>query len=65
MKKLFILLLCAFAAHTASAQYSAVRVNALGWATGTLNAGVDVAVAQKWSVDVSGYWNPIDRKSVV
>lgn len=59
MRKLLILLLCVLAAHTASAQYTAVRVNALGWATGTLNAGVDVAVAQKWSVELSGYWNPI------
>ena len=64
MKKLFILLLCVLAAHTASAQYTAVRVNALGWATGTLNAGVDVAVAQKWSVDISGYWNPISTESL-
>jgi len=48
MKKIFIMLLCVLAAHTASAQYTAVRVNALGWAVGTLNAGVDVAVAQKW-----------------
>jgi len=64
MRKLFILLLCVLAAHTASAQYTAVRVNALGWATGTLNAGVDVAVAEKWSVDVSGYWNPISTESL-
>ena len=47
MRKLLILLLCVLAAHTASAQYTAVRVNTLGWAMGTLNAGVDVAVAQK------------------
>lgn len=44
----------------AAAQIFAVRVNALGWATGTLNAGVEVAVSDQWSVEVSGYWNPID-----
>lgn len=64
MRKLLILLVCVLAAHTASAQYTAVRVNALGWATGTLNAGVDVAVAQKWSVELSGYWNPISTESL-
>lgn len=62
MRKLLILLLCVLAAHTASAQYTAVRVNTLGWAMGTLNAGVDVAVAQKWSVELSGYWNPISTE---
>ena len=45
---------------TASAQYTAVRVNALGLVTGTINMGVDIAIADKWSVDVSAYWNPID-----
>lgn len=64
MKRLFVLLLFALAAHTASAQYSAVRVNALALAAGTLNVGVDVAVTQKWSVDVSGYWNPVSTESL-
>ena len=59
MKKTFVLLLLALLSHAVQAQYSAVRVNALSLATGTLNAGVDVAVSGKWSVDVSGYWNPI------
>lgn len=64
MKRLFVLLLFALVAHTASAQYSAVRVNALGLATGTLNVGVDVAVSERWSVDASGYWNPISTGSL-
>ena len=66
MKKILMLLLPLFAlaASTASAQYSAVRVNALGLATGTLHAGVDVPVSEKWSVDVSGYWNPISTENL-
>ncbi len=40
----------------ATAQIFAVRVNALGWTTGTLNAGVEIAVSDQWSVDLSGYW---------
>lgn len=59
MKKILLTLLFAFVVSFASAQYSTVRVNALALATGTVNAGIDVAIAPKWSVDVSGYWNPI------
>lgn len=44
---------------TASAQNSAVRVNTLGIATGTINAGLDVGVSARWSVEGSVYWNPI------
>lgn len=58
MKKILIGLLFAMTVNAVSAQHAAVRVNALGWATGTINAGIDVAVSPKWSVDVSGYWNP-------
>ena len=64
MKRLFVLLLFVLAANAASAQYTAVRVNALGLATGTVNAGVDVAVSEKWSVEASAYWNPISTESL-
>ena len=47
----------------ASAQYSAIRVNTLGWATGTLNAGLDVTVAEQWSVEACWYRNPIATKT--
>lgn len=40
------------------AQYTAVRVNTLALATGTLNAGVDVALSDKWSIDMQAMWNP-------
>ncbi|MFR9554282.1 MAG: DUF3575 domain-containing protein [Rikenellaceae bacterium] len=52
-------LLLALTSSIASAQYTAVRVNTLALATGTLNAGVDVAVSDKWSVDVSAMWSPV------
>ena len=64
MKRLFVLLLFVLVANAASAQYTAVRVNALGLATGTVNAGVDVAVSEKWSVEASAYWNPISTESL-
>lgn len=64
MKRIIVSLLLTLLYGTASAQFSAVRVNALGMATGTLNAGVDVAVSEKWSVDASGYWNPIATKNL-
>lgn len=59
MKKILITTLLVLLTSSVFAQYTAVRVNALGLATGSINAGVDVAVSDKWSVDVSGYWNPI------
>lgn len=59
MRKYLIILFLLLVAGTAQAQYSAVRINALGIATGTIHVGADVAVSQRWSVDVSGYWNPI------
>lgn len=60
MKRILIIWCLLLASLPAKAQYTAVRINALGWATGTLNMGVDVAVSDKWSVELSGYWNPID-----
>lgn len=47
----------------AEAQYSAVRTNVIGLATGTVNVGFDVSVTDKWTLDVSGLWNPIDTDS--
>lgn len=64
MKKALFTLLFALSVSLASAQFSTVRINALALATGTINAGVDVAFADKWSVDVSGYWNPISTEKL-
>ncbi len=59
MKKLFITFILICVATTVThAQYTAVRVNALALATGTLNAGVDVAMTEKLSLDISAMWSP-------
>lgn len=50
-------------APQAQAQYYSVRVNALALATGTLNAGIDIAVSEKLSLDFSCYYNPIKTGS--
>lgn len=59
-----LLIACVFAltALSVSAQTSdarwVIKTNVLYDATGTLNAGVEYAVAEQWSVDVSGMYNP-------
>ncbi|MEG2064632.1 MAG: DUF3575 domain-containing protein [Alistipes sp.] len=57
----FLLLLAALciAPHRITAQVFAVRANALAALTGTAAVGVEVSLADKWTVEVSGYWNPI------
>jgi len=32
-------------------------------AGGTLNGGMEIAIAKQWSIDISGYWNPIKTKN--
>ncbi len=59
MLRYIFLMLFALTTTIASAQYTAVRVNTLALATGTINAGVDVTVSEKWSVDVAGAWSPL------
>ncbi len=58
MKKIILALLLLICFSTAKAQYTAVRVNTLALATGTINAGVDIALSDKWSLDISSVWNP-------
>lgn len=64
MKKhlLFILLLgilsAAISVSTASAQKWAVKTNLAYDATTTMNLGVEIGVAPKWTLDISGNWNP-------
>lgn len=53
-------LLAAVALHQrAEAQFFAVRLNALAALTGTVNVGVEAAITDNWTVEASGYWNPI------
>ena len=56
---LIILLLICSSSTILTAQHRAVRINTLALATGTLNAGLDIAFSDKWSVDLSAYYNPI------
>ena len=53
------LLICGAGASRASAQFYAVRIDALSLATGTLHAGMDFTVGPKLSLAAEGYWNPI------
>lgn len=57
---IFALLAALLSTHDrAAAQIFAVKGNALAALTATLDIGVEVSVADKWTVEVSGYWNPI------
>lgn len=61
MKKyLFILLgVCALGfAKESKAQDWAVKTNLLYDATTSINLGVEAALAEKWTLDLSGNWNP-------
>lgn len=53
------LLICGAGASRASAQFYAVRIDALSLATGTLHTGMDFTVGPKLSLAAEGYWNPI------
>ena len=43
---------------TLSAQKLAVKTNALYWGTATLNVASEYAVADRWTVELSGAYNP-------
>lgn len=61
MKKLLLILsLCVTFgfAETAQAQKWAVKTNLLYDATTSMNLGVEFALAEKWTFDLSGNWNP-------
>lgn len=52
------LLLLGLSTGKMSAQKVVVKTNALYWTTTTPNLGVEVALAPKWTLDVSGGFNP-------
>ncbi len=60
MKKIIItFILALFLLPCVQAQHLAVKTNAVEWAAaGTINAGVELGIAQKWSIDVDGLYNP-------
>ena len=51
------LIICS--ATGAKAQFFGIKSNVVMLPTGTVNLGVEVAVDKQWSLDISGYWNPI------
>lgn len=58
MRKTLIILctsVAIFSAHSSFAQPWAVRLNALGLFTGTVEAGAEVALGEHWSLDLSAY----------
>ena len=60
MKKIVILTVLVLCSLTgAQAQFYGIKSNAAMMATGTLNLGAEVAIEKQWSIDISGYLNPI------
>ena len=45
-------------AGTVHAQELGVKTNALYWATATPNVGLEYAFADRWTVELTGGWNP-------
>lgn len=58
MKKLFLLLALVLGSLSLSAQKVAVKTNLLYDVTTTLNLGFEFRVVPKWTIDVSGNYNP-------
>ena len=63
---LFVLLTAALwgAPYKAAAQIFAVRANALAACSATLNVGAETALTDNWSLELSGYWNPVQTASL-
>lgn len=60
MKKTLVWIFCVFVCVSVSAQKIAVKTNMLYDVTTTLNLGVEFSVAPKWTIDVSGNYNPFN-----
>lgn len=60
MKRFYLLavILLLASVGTLRAQKIAVKTNALSWATATPNVGMEFALADRWTLDVSGGYNP-------
>ncbi|MEG1543978.1 MAG: DUF3575 domain-containing protein [Tannerellaceae bacterium] len=58
MKKILFLVLLLVGMTSAYGQKVAVKSNLLYDATSTINLGVEVGLAKKWTLDVSGNYNP-------
>ena len=60
MKRYLIIAVLFFlaSAGTASAQKLAVKTNALYWGTATPNLGLEYAMADRWTLELEGGYNP-------
>ena len=60
MKRFLIIAVFALVASmgSASAQKVAVKTNALYWATATPNVGMELALADRWTFELEGGYNP-------
>ena len=63
MRKVFVWIMFLFVTLTASAQKVAVKTNLLYDVTTTLNLGAEFRLAPKWTLDVSGNYNPFHFKN--
>ncbi len=57
-KMIITMLACLGVAYSVMAQKAAVKTNLLYDATTTINLGVEFGLAPKWTLDVSGNYNP-------
>ena len=55
---LLIFVLCVVSLNKLSAQEWGVKTNLLYDATTSINLGIEKAVADKWTIALSGNWNP-------
>ena len=55
---LLIFVLCVASLNKLSAQEWGVKTNLLYDATTSINLGIEKAVADKWTIELSGNWNP-------
>ena len=57
-KMMITMIACLGVVHLASAQKAAIKTNLLYDATTTFNLGAEFALSPKWTLDVSGNYNP-------
>ena len=63
-KTILLLLVILGISQGVKAQYYGVRLNTLALTTGTLNAGFEVMLGDKYTADISAYWNPVKAKNL-
>ena len=64
MKRFIIIFTAIFAINSASAQFCSARINALSALTGTLDAGIDIAITDNITLDITGRYNPLNTESL-